>query len=368
MRVEIVLKGTGKKGFSVIHAANYTVYGDGAIAVDNAVMPQGRKIPLARMGVRLQLDKQFDQFNYLGRGPMENYSDRNRGSDFGHYASTVRGQMTPYAKPMECGNHEGVRWAALTGKNLPTFMVQADDSDLQLSALPYTDEVMTPIEYSVDLPESAGTVVNVATHTLGVGSNGCGPRPLDPYMLWSVPDSFSYTIRLLPMAPTNLLATGRLTVPKDRVKPAMPAREIPKRIPGKVIAASSFESGEGDPEHAVDGNPDTFWHSRWSSNEAQPPHFLVIDYARPLDIAGLDYTARTDMDNGHVRDYELYASLDGNQWGKPVAHGHFHPESIEETIQLATPVRARYLKFVMLSEQHGRPFATVAELSVEVAQ
>ena len=94
----------------------------------------------------------------------------------------------------------------------------------------------------------------------------------------------------------------------------------------------------------------------------------MIDYARPLDIAGLDYTARTDMDNGHVRDYELYASLDGNQWGKPVAHGHFHPESIEETIQLATPVRARYLKFVMLSEQHGRPFATVAELSVEVAQ
>ena len=368
VRIEATLKGTGKNSFSIIHSANYTIYGDGSIAVDNAVLPQGRKIPLARMGVRLQLDKAFDQFTYLGRGPMENYSDRKRGSDFGLYSSTVREQLTPYAKPMECGNHENVRWAALTGKNLPTLLVQADESDLQVSALPYTDEVMTPIEYSVDLPESTGTVVNVATHTLGVGSNGCGPRPLEPYMLWSTPESFSYLIRLLPAAQNDLPATGRLAAPKDRVKPAMPAREVTKTIPGKVIAASSFESGEGDPEHAVDGNPDTFWHSRWSSNEAQPPHFLVIDYDHPLDIAGLTYTARTDMDNGHVRDYELYASLDGNDWGQPVARGHFHQDNSEETIQLATPVRARFLKFVMLSEQHGRPFASVAELNVEVAK
>jgi beta-galactosidase len=368
VRVETTVKGAGKNNFSVIHSAIYTVYGDGSIAVGNAVLPQGRKIPLARMGVRLQLDKTFNQFTYLGRGPMENYSDRKRGSDFGLYSSTVREQMTPYAKPMECGNHENVRWAALTGKDLPTVMVQADESDLQVSALPYTDEVMTPVEYSVDLPESTGTVVNVASHTLGVGSNGCGPRPLEPYMLWSTPESFSYVIRLLPAEQNNLPATGRWAVPKDRVKPVMPAHETMNSIPGKVIAASSFESGEGDPDHAVHGNPDTFWHSRWSSNEAQPPHFLVIDYDHLLDITGLTYTARADGDNGHVRDYELYASLDGNEWGKAVASGHFQQDSPEETIHLSTPVRARYLKFVMLSEQHGRAFASVAELNVEVVK
>jgi beta-galactosidase len=187
-------------------------------------------------------------------------------------------------------------------------------------------------------------------------------------MLWSTPENFSYLIRLLPAAQNDLPATGRLAAPKERVKPAMPAHEAAKSIPGKVIAASSFESGEGNPEHAVDGNTETFWHSRWSSDEAQPPHFLVIDYAQPLDIAGLNYTARSDMDNGHVRDYELYASLDGNEWGKPVARGRFRQDSAEETIHLPAPVRARYLKFVMLSEQHGRPFASVAELNVEVAK
>jgi hypothetical protein len=72
------------------------------------------------------------------------------------------------------------------------------------------------------------------------------------------------------------------------------------------------------------------------------------------------------MDNGHIKDYELYASLDGSDWGKPVARGQFQDDP-EETIHLATPVRARYLKFVMLSEQQGRAIASVAELSVEVA-
>jgi beta-galactosidase len=368
LRVEATVKGTGKNRFSVIHSATYTVYGDGSIAVDNAVFPKGRKIPLARMGVQLQLGKAFDRFTYLGRGPMENYSDRKRGSDFGLYASTVREQLTPYAKPMECGNHENVHWAALTGKNLPALMVQADESDLQVSALPYTDEAMMPVEYSVDLPESTSAVLNVATHTLGVGSNGCGPRPLDPYMLWSSPEMFSYVLRLLPAGQKDLPAVGRLAAPKDRVKPAMPAPETSDTVHGKVVSASSFEPGEGDPDHAVDGDPDTFWHSRWSSNEAQPPHFLVIDYSKPLDIAGLIYTARGDSENGHVKDYEVYASADAKNWGVPVAHGRFPEYSPETTIQFPKPVTTRYLKFVMLSEQRDRPFASVAELNAEVVK
>lgn len=362
VRVETTVKGTGKNQFSVIHSATYMVYGDGSIAVDNAVTPQGRKIPLARMGVRLQLPKAFDRFTYLGRGPMENYSDRKRGSDIGLYSSSVQEQMTPYAKPMECGNHEDVHWAALTGKNLPTLMVQGDESVLQVSALPYTDEVMTPIEYSIDLPESAGTVVNIAHHTLGVGSNGCGPRPLEPYIVWSTPDSFSYVLRLLPAGQGNLSAAGRLGVPQDRLKPVMPAREASVFIPGKVIDASSFEPGEGNPDHAVDGNADTFWHSRWSQDEAQPPHFLVIDYSHAINIFGLVYTARTDGENGHVKDYEVYVSADGKTWNAPVAKGSFDRDANVETIRFERPVKGRYVKFVALSEQDGHSYATIAEL------
>jgi len=363
--IAAVIHAEGKQRYGVTHAATYTIYGDGTIAVDNAVTPQGRRIPWARLGVRLELVPQLEQVTYLGRGPLENYADRKRGSDLGLYSATVRELMTPYAKPMECGNHEDVRWVAVSGRHLPALMAQADDGVLQFSALPYTDEVMTPIEYTVDLPASHSTVLTVAKRTQGVGSNGCGPRPLEPYLVWSAPETFSYVLRLLPAGTKDFVPAGRMTVSPDRVKPA--CEPVPKNAAapqGKVISASSFEAGEGEMQHAVDGDPDTFWHSHWSGTPAGPPHFLVVDYERELTIAGINYLARADSENGHVRDYEIYVSQDGRQWGEPVAKGHIPHGADEQLIELSQPVKARYLKFVVLSEQRQQPFASIAELEV----
>ena len=145
------------------------------------------------------LDKRLDQFTYLGRGPMENYADRKRGFRRRTLSSTVREQQTPYAKPMECGNHEDVRWAGLTGAKLPGLMARGRAINrLQVSALPYTDEELETPEYTIDLPESRASVLCVSAKTLGAGSAGCGPRPLEQYIVWSEPATFSYVLRLLP--------------------------------------------------------------------------------------------------------------------------------------------------------------------------
>jgi beta-galactosidase len=74
--------------------------------------------------------------------------------------------------------------------------------------------------------------------------------------------------------------------------------------------------------------------------------------------------ARADSNNGHVKNYELYLSDDGQNWGAPAAQGRIAKDAEEKTIQLAQPRKARYLKFVALSEQEGNPFASVAELEV----
>ena len=146
--------------------------------------------------------------------------------------------------------------------------------------------------------------------------------------------------------------------------------EAKARAHGKwaIVAASSFEPGEGEPIHAVDGDPDTFWHSRWSGEAPQPPHYLIIDFATQLNVAAITYTARKDMDHGHVRDYEIFLSNDAKVWGAPAAKGRFRRGADEETIRLSQPVKARYLKFVALSEQSGQSYATVAELDVEEAK
>ncbi|MBC6612477.1 DUF4981 domain-containing protein [Hymenobacter sp. BT507] len=190
------LTGKGRQDFVVQHRAVYHITGDGRLDVTNHVSCNDPTLVLARLGVRLLLTKEFNQFEYFGRGPMENYADRKRGFDVGRYASTVAQQLTPYEKPMECGNHEDVRWAALASAKGTCFTVRQDTAHLQISALPYSDEELERVEYRIDLPPSQGTVLCISHKTLGVGSNGCGPRPLPPYQVAAQPTTFRYQLQL----------------------------------------------------------------------------------------------------------------------------------------------------------------------------
>lgn len=193
--VAVVMLGTGKEGFTVQHLVQYRIKENGTIRVENNVVFSRTDIPLARVGVRMLLSTAYSDFRYYGRGPMENYADRKSGSDIGIYKSKVTDQLTPYEKPMECGNHEDVRWAELTSTN-GTLTVCRDSGLLQVSALPYKDEELEPVEYRIDLPEMVSTALCVAAHTLGAGSWGCGPQPLDQYVPLSKPQQFSYILQI----------------------------------------------------------------------------------------------------------------------------------------------------------------------------
>jgi beta-galactosidase len=195
VKVTSTTKADGKEGFGVYHTATYLVKGDGSIKVDNQVQFVGFRINLARIGVRILLDKKLDRMTFFGRGPFENYSDRKSAAEVGVYEIGVNEQYT-YEKPMERGNHEEVRWAKLSGNNMPSLMVKADEELMQVAALPHTDEQMYPVEYKIDLPATTSTVFCISTKTLGVGSNSCGPRPLEQFQVFAEPTSFTYTITL----------------------------------------------------------------------------------------------------------------------------------------------------------------------------
>lgn len=195
IQIAVELTGAGKEGFKVKHRATYTIKPGGTMLVANEVSFEGEKIPLARIGVRWFLDKRFNQFSYYGRGPMENYADRKMGSDIGVYSSSVKEQLTPYEKPMEAGNHEDIRWAKLAS-TAGGFEVINNGEPLQVSALPYADEDMEKVEYRIDLPQSDKTVLCIDTKTLGVGSNSCGPEPLEKYVPRANDQSFSYMLNI----------------------------------------------------------------------------------------------------------------------------------------------------------------------------
>ncbi|RYG69123.1 hypothetical protein EON80_10370, partial [bacterium] len=357
----------------------------------------------------------------LARGPMENYSDRKRGSDIGLYSSTVAQQMTPYAKPMENGNHEDTSWLGLKGTGMPTFMAQSNGAPLQFSAQPYRDEEMEIPEYTVDLPPSSATVLCLDSKTLGVGSAGCGPRPRAPYLVHSKAETFSYTLRLLPTTTGSLVEKARVLPPLDRPWPVLVSRDktglvyldangdkveysldgsnwsaynaafrndssgllqvrstsksgqqFVSAVPldayvnrtGWKATASSFEPGEGDPEHVIDGNNDTIWHTRYSPTKAAAPHSLMVDMGSTRDISAVTVTPRPDGSNGRARDYELYLSEDGQDFGTPVLKGRLPNEGTTQILRLPKSQNTRFIKFVIKNDYSDGNFGSVSELSV----
>jgi len=131
---------------------------------------------------------------------------------------------------------------------------------------------------------------------------------------------------------------------------------------GKARADSEAPGYEA--ANAVDGNPDTIWHTPWEPSPLPMPHFLVVDLGREVRVKGIAYLPRQDMENGRIADYEVSASRDGAAWGEPLASGRWPNGAGRRTVLFRRPVPARYVRLVAKSEVNGKAFAAVAELEV----
>ena len=84
----------------------------------------GLNVP--RIGMRLHLPKNMKHIEYYGRGPLENYPDRNAGSMLGIYNSTVADMYFPYVRPQENGHHTDTRWISLKDENGHGILIKGD--------------------------------------------------------------------------------------------------------------------------------------------------------------------------------------------------------------------------------------------------
>lgn len=106
----------------------YTIYGSGAVHVGCSFegnSASDKQIP--RLGMRMRLPEQFNTLEYLGRGPEENYIDRNTGTDIGLYTTLADGEAFDYARPQETGHHTDTRYLSLTKGGRIGMAVVADD-------------------------------------------------------------------------------------------------------------------------------------------------------------------------------------------------------------------------------------------------
>jgi len=134
----------------------------------------------------------------------------------------------------------------------------------------------------------------------------------------------------------------------------------------KVVEVDSEEiyGQNGRGKNAVDGDPNTYWHTQWQSNSPPLPHEIIIELIPPSIIKGFTYLPRQDeSDHGTIKDFEFYAGNDGKNFGEPVRKGTFGP-SKKEKIETFEPIKCRFIKLKAISEINGQPWASAAEIGV----
>lgn len=112
----------------------YTIYKDGSIEMQSAIGANRSKVILPRIGYSMVLPSELNQYDYYGRGPVNNYNDRKTSQFIGWYHSPVAEQGIMLPKPQAQGNREEVRWCAVTNSQ-QQGVVFISDSTMSASAL-----------------------------------------------------------------------------------------------------------------------------------------------------------------------------------------------------------------------------------------
>jgi len=194
VEVEAMLAGYSlPPAFRVLY--RYTVYGSGDVIIRTRVTPAGKLPNLPRVGLQMCLPAALDQFAWYGRGPHESYIDKKESARVGVYAGSVQDQYEPYIFPQENGNKSDVRWAAIT--DLRGFgLLAAGQPLINVSVHHYTPEDFTLAKHTFDLCPRDETILHLDYRQGGLGSNSCGPGPLEQYLL--KPEEMAFSVRLKP--------------------------------------------------------------------------------------------------------------------------------------------------------------------------
>ena len=182
----------------------YRINNQGAIQVTQQLKadPNAEVSHMFRFGMQMAMPKSFDTIEYYGRGPIENYIDRNNSTDLGIYRQSVDEQFYSYIRPQETGNKTDIRWWKQLNAAGNGLLVVAE-APFSGSALHYTQEsldegIQKDQRHSPEIQPADLTNLCIDKVQMGLGCiTSWGTLPLEKYMLPY--DDYSFTFTLTPV-------------------------------------------------------------------------------------------------------------------------------------------------------------------------
>ena len=159
---------------------------------------------LPRVGVSFALPRRFGALRWFGRGPAENYPDRNAGAMVGVWEGTP--DQPPYLVPQEFGLRTDCRWfECIDSRRGQTVRVDAlQPQALHFSATHFTAGDLFAATTETELHPRPELVVHLDTAHRGLGTASCGPDVQPQYRLAAGGYEFAYRISLASSLPNRL--------------------------------------------------------------------------------------------------------------------------------------------------------------------
>lgn len=153
--------------------------------------------PLPRLGIVIELPRDYEQLTWYGRGPWDNYPDRKFSCPIGMWHSTVSEQYVHYPRPQDSGNHEDCTLVELKTKRGRGIRIEAIDTPFSFSALPYSAQYIASKLHDYELQDQGNIYLSIDCAVMGLGNSSCGPGVLKKYTVPTTPHTLR--IRILPI-------------------------------------------------------------------------------------------------------------------------------------------------------------------------
>ena len=148
---------------------------------------------IPRLGIVMELPRDYEQLTWYGRGPWDNYPDRKVSCPIGLWQSTVSEQYVHYLRPQDSGNHEDCTYIELKTKKGKVIRIEALDAPFSFSALPYSAQYIASKTHDYELQDERKTFLSIDCAVMGLGNSSCGPGVLKKY---SIDKSKHYQLKI----------------------------------------------------------------------------------------------------------------------------------------------------------------------------